>query len=56
MTRITRRHAKASGDSIRNKECKQVIAATADGCIAAMSIEKFLNNRKNIKVNNWIQK
>lgn len=55
MTRITRRHAKASGDSIRNKECKQVIAATADGCIAAMSIKKFLNNPEKFKVD-WTVK
>merc|ERR1712087_1026022 len=44
----------AIGD-IRNTDYKQVIVAAADGCIAAMSIEKFLNNRKNIKVD-WIHK
>merc|ERR1712176_979874 len=44
----------AIGD-IRNTDYKQVIVAAADGCIAAMSIEKFLNNRKMVKVD-WIHK
>ena len=44
----------AIGD-IRNTDYKQVVVATSDGCIAAMSIEKFLNNRKMVKVN-WIHR
>eukprot|EP00571_Detonula_confervacea_P017152 CAMPEP_0172309826 /NCGR_PEP_ID=MMETSP1058-20130122/10718_1 /TAXON_ID=83371 /ORGANISM="Detonula confervacea, Strain CCMP 353" /LENGTH=390 /DNA_ID=CAMNT_0013022523 /DNA_START=141 /DNA_END=1313 /DNA_ORIENTATION=+ len=44
----------AIGD-IRNTDYKQVVVAASDGCIAAMSIEKFLNNRKNVKVD-WIHK
>jgi thioredoxin reductase (NADPH) len=44
----------AIGD-IRNTDYKQVVVAAADGCIAAMSIEKFLNNRKMVKVD-WIHK
>ena len=44
----------AIGD-IRNTDYKQVVVAASDGCIAAMSIEKFLNNRKMVKVD-WIHK
>lgn len=44
----------AIGD-IRNTEYKQVVVAASDGCIAAMSIEKFLNNRKTVKVD-WIHR
>lgn len=44
----------AIGD-IRNTDYKQVVVAASDGCIAAMSIEKFLNNRKTVKVD-WIHK
>lgn len=44
----------AIGD-IRNTPYKQVVVAAADGCIAAMSIEKFLKNRKAIKVD-WVHK
>jgi len=44
----------AIGD-IRNTDYKQVVVAASDGCIAAMSLEKFLNNRKNVKVD-WIHK
>jgi thioredoxin reductase (NADPH) len=44
----------AIGD-IRNTAYKQVVVAAADGCIAAMSIEKFLKNRKTVKVD-WIHK
>lgn len=44
----------AIGD-IRNTAYKQVVVAAADGCIAAMSIEKFLKGRKSIKVD-WIHK
>jgi len=44
----------AIGD-IRNTDYKQVVVAASDGCIAAMSIEKFLYNRKSIKVD-WIHK
>jgi len=44
----------AIGD-IRNTPYKQVVVAAADGCIAAMSIEKYLKGRKSIKVD-WIHK
>jgi len=44
----------AIGD-IRNTDYKQVVVAASDGCIAAMSIEKFLNNRKTVKVD-WIHR
>lgn len=44
----------AIGD-IRNTPYKQVVVAAADGCIAAMSIEKFLKNRNTVKVD-WIHK
>ena len=44
----------AIGD-IRNTDYKQVVVTTSDGFIAAMSIEKFLNNRKMVKVN-WIHR
>lgn len=44
----------AIGD-IRNTDYKQVVVAAADGCISAMAIEKFLNNRKTVKVD-WIHK
>ncbi|KAL7564503.1 hypothetical protein ACA910_017662 [Epithemia clementina (nom. ined.)] len=44
----------AIGD-IRNTAYKQVVVAAADGCIAAMSIEKFLKGRNRVKVD-WIHK
>jgi thioredoxin reductase (NADPH) len=44
----------AIGD-IRNTPYKQVVVAAADGCIAAMSIERFLKGRKIIKVD-WVHK
>jgi len=44
----------AIGD-IRNTAFKQVVVAASDGCIAAMSIDKYLNRRKSIKVD-WIHK
>ena len=44
----------AIGD-IRNTNFKQVVVAAADGCIAAMSIDKYLKGRKSIKVD-WIHK
>lgn len=44
----------AIGD-IRNTDYKQVVVAASDGCIAAMALEKFLNNRKMVKVD-WIHK
>eukprot|EP00550_Attheya_septentrionalis_P002524 CAMPEP_0198285836 /NCGR_PEP_ID=MMETSP1449-20131203/5079_1 /TAXON_ID=420275 /ORGANISM="Attheya septentrionalis, Strain CCMP2084" /LENGTH=419 /DNA_ID=CAMNT_0043983427 /DNA_START=131 /DNA_END=1390 /DNA_ORIENTATION=- len=44
----------AIGD-IRNTAYKQVVVAASDGCIAAMSIEKFLSGRKTVKVD-WIHK
>ena len=44
----------AIGD-IRNTSYKQVVVAAADGCVAAMSIEKFVKNRKTVKVD-WIHK
>jgi thioredoxin reductase (NADPH) len=44
----------AIGD-IRNTAYKQVVVAASDGCIAAMSIEKFLTGRKTVKVD-WVHK
>ena len=44
----------AIGD-IRNTVFKQVIVAAADGCMAAMSIEKFLKGRNRVKVD-WVHK
>mmetsp|Transcript_34994 Transcript_34994/g.71437 ORF Transcript_34994/g.71437 Transcript_34994/m.71437 type:complete len:432 (+) Transcript_34994:3-1298(+) len=44
----------AVGD-IRNTDYKQVVVAASDGCIAAMAVEKFLNNRKMVKVD-WIHR
>jgi len=38
---------------IRNTPFKQVVVAASDGCIAAMSIDKYLKGRKTIKVD-WI--
>jgi len=42
----------AIGD-IRNTSFKQVVVAASDGCIAAMSVDKYLNGRKKIKLD-WI--
>ena len=42
----------AIGD-IRNTPFKQAVVAASDGCIAAMSIDRYLNSRKNISVD-WI--
>ena len=42
----------AIGD-IRNTSFKQVVVAASDGCIAAMSIDKYLKGRKSVKVD-WI--
>ena len=44
----------AIGD-IRNTSFKQVVVAAADGCIAAMSIDKYLKGRKTVKLD-WIHK
>lgn len=44
----------AIGD-IRNTHYKQVVVASADGCVAAMSLDKYLKGRKIIKVD-WIHK
>ena len=44
----------AIGD-IRNTPYKQAIVACSDGCIAAMAIDKFLNQRKDIRVD-WVHK
>merc|ERR1712232_1530735 len=44
----------AIGD-IRNTPFKQVPVATADGCIAAMAIDRYLKGRKVIKVD-WKHK
>jgi len=44
----------AIGD-IRNTAYKQVVVAAADGCIAAMAIDKYINSRKTVKVD-WIHK
>lgn len=42
----------AIGD-IRNTPYKQVVVAAADGCIAAMAIDKYLKGRKNVRVD-WV--
>lgn len=42
----------AVGD-IRNTPYKQVVVAASDGCIAAMSIDRYLKGRKNVRVD-WI--
>ena len=42
----------AIGD-IRNTPFKQSVFAASDGCIAAMSIDRFLNSRKSIRVD-WV--
>mmetsp|Transcript_30047 Transcript_30047/g.60999 ORF Transcript_30047/g.60999 Transcript_30047/m.60999 type:complete len:399 (-) Transcript_30047:314-1510(-) len=44
----------AIGD-IRNTSFKQVVVAASDGCIAAMSIDKYLKGRSSVKVD-WIHK
>ena len=44
----------AIGD-VRNTNFKQVVVAAADGCVAAMSIDKYLKGRKSVKVD-WIHK
>lgn len=38
----------AIGD-IRNTPYKQAVVAAADGCIAAMSIDQYLNQRQSVK-------
>ena len=45
---------RAIGD-IRNTPFKQAVVACSDGCIAAMSIDKFLNQRKEIRVD-WVHR
>lgn len=42
----------AIGD-IRNTPFKQVVVAASDGCIAAMSIDRYLKGRKSIRVD-WV--
>ena len=42
----------AIGD-IRNTPFKQAVVAAADGCIAAMAIDRFINSRKSIRVD-WV--
>lgn len=42
----------AIGD-IRNTPFKQVVVAAGDGCVAAMSIDKYMKGRKTVKVD-WI--
>lgn len=54
MESVTQKGVFAIGD-IRNTPYKQVVVAAADGCVAAMSIEKFLKGRKIIKVD-WVHK
>lgn len=44
----------AIGD-IRNTAYKQVVVAASDGCIAAMSIDKYLNARTSVK-HDWIHR
>lgn len=54
MESTTHKGVFAIGD-IRNTPYKQVVVAASDGCVAAMSIEKFLKGRKIIKVD-WVHK
>lgn len=54
MESTTHKGIFAIGD-IRNTPYKQVVVAASDGCVAAMSIEKFLKGRKIIKVD-WVHK
>lgn len=54
MESTSRKGVFAIGD-IRNTPYKQVVVAASDGCVAAMSIEKFLKGRKVIKVD-WVHK
>lgn len=54
MESTTNKGVFAIGD-IRNTPYKQVVVAASDGCVAAMSIEKFLKGRKIIKVD-WVHK
>lgn len=44
----------AIGD-IRNTPYKQVVVAASDGCIAAMSIDRYLKGRSQVRVD-WIHK
>ena len=44
----------AIGD-IRNTPFKQAIVACSDGCIAAMAIDKYLNKRKDVRVD-WVHR
>ena len=44
----------AIGD-IRNTPFKQAVVASSDGCIAAMSIDKYLNTRTDFKVD-WVHR
>ena len=44
----------AVGDII-NKPHKQAVNAASDGCVAAMSVEKYLKGRKNVRVD-WYHK
>ena len=40
---------------IRNTPFKQAVVACSDGCIVAMSIDKYLNKRKEVRVD-WVHK
>ena len=44
----------AIGD-IRNTPFKQAVVACADGCIAAMAIDRYLNKRSNVRVD-WVHR
>ena len=44
----------AIGD-IRNTPFKQAVVACSDGCIAAMAIDKYLNQRKDVRVD-WVHR
>lgn len=44
----------AIGD-IRNTPFKQAVVACSDGCIAAMAIDKYLNQRKEVRVD-WVHR
>ena len=44
----------AIGD-IRNTPYKQVVVAASDGCIAAMSVDRYLKGRRHVRVD-WVHK
>ena len=44
----------AIGD-IRNKPLKQAVVAAADGCIAALSVDRYIKGRNHVRVD-WVHK